>query len=174
MHNRFGVLTGAVALGVMGISAAFWSGGCGISDISARTDRAQGKFQDGNTAGKVLFCSARPIWPKGRQTEKNLFVGFRAGFKRPKSGAAVLRITGSSVYRIFLNGDFLGHGPARGPHGYWRVDQWPLKDLRAAENVLAIEVAGYNVNSYYLLDQPSFIQAEIVAEGKVRSGVVTR
>ena len=173
MHNRFGVLTGAVALGVMGISAAFWSGGCGISDISARTDRAQGKFQDGNTAGKVLFCSARPIWPKGRQTEKNLFVGFRAAFKRPKSGTAVLRITGSSVYRIFLNGNFLGHGPARGPHGYWRVDQWPLKDLRAAENVLAIEVAGYNVNSYYLLDQPSFIQAEIVAEGKVRSGVVT-
>jgi len=167
MHNRFGVLTGVVALGVMGISAVLWSGGCGISDISARTDRAPGKFQDGNTAGKVLFCSARPIWPKGRQAEKNLFVGFQAVFKWPKSGTAVLRITGSSVYRMFLNGNFLGHGPARGPHGYWRVDQWPLKDLRAAENVLAIEVAGYNVNGYYLLDQPSFIQAEIVAEGKV-------
>ncbi|MHC4482454.1 MAG: alpha-L-rhamnosidase-related protein, partial [Planctomycetota bacterium] len=82
-------------------------------------------------------------------------------------GSAMLRITGSSLYRVFLNGSFLGHGPARGPHGYWRVDQWPLRNLAAGENVLAIEVAGYNVNGYYLLDQPSFIQAEIVAEGKV-------
>ena len=31
----------------------------------------------------------------------------------------------------------------------------------AGENVLAIEVAGYNVNSYYLLDQPAFLQAEL-------------
>ena len=40
-----------------------------------------------------------------------------------------------------------------GPHG-----QTP-----AAANVVAFEVAGYNANSYSLLDQPSFLQAEIVA-----------
>ena len=34
-------------------------------------------------------------------------------------------------------------------------------------NVVAFEVAGYNANSYYLLDQPSFLQAEVVAGGKV-------
>jgi len=30
-----------------------------------------------------------------------------------------------------------------------------------------VEVAGYNVNSYYLLDQPSFLQAEILRDGQV-------
>ena len=29
-------------------------------------------------------------------------------------------------------------------------------------NILAIEVVGYNLNSFYLLDQPSFLQAELV------------
>jgi alpha-L-rhamnosidase len=167
MGNRFRVLAGVIVFGLIGIFMVLWSGGCGISDISARSDKVQGGWEVGNKAQEVSFCSARPIWPKGRQTEKNLFVGFRAVFERPGSGTAVLRITGSSLYRIFLNGNFLGHGPARGPHGYWRVDQWPLRNLAAGENVLAIEVAGYNVNGYYLLDEPSFIQAEIVAEGKV-------
>jgi len=167
MDNRFGILTGVVVFGVAGIFGVLWSSGCGISDISDRSDRGWGQLEDSNTAQQVTFCAARPIWPKGRQREKNLFVGFRAVFKRPKGGTAVLRITGSSVYRIFLNGNFLGHGPARGPHGYWRVDEWPLNKLLVGSNVLAVDVAGYNVNSYYLLDQPSFVQAEIVANGEV-------
>jgi len=120
-----------------------------------------------NTAGQApSFISAKPVWPQGRETEMNLFVGFRAVLAPPAGGNALLRITGSSLYRVFLNGRFIGHGPARGPHGYWRVDEWPLR-LAKSENVVAVEAAGYNVNSYYLLDQPSFIQAEAVADGKV-------
>ncbi|MHC4573683.1 MAG: alpha-L-rhamnosidase-related protein [Planctomycetota bacterium] len=167
MHNRFTLLAAICVFGVTVTVTALWSGGCGTSGICRGSDRRYRKAQGHNPDETVPFRSAKPIWPKGRETETNLFVGFRAVFERPKSGTAVLRITGSSLYRIFLNGRFLGHGPARGPHGYWRVDQWPLKGLGAGENVLAVEVAGYNVNSYYLLDQPSFIQAEIVAEGRV-------
>ena len=115
----------------------------------------------------VRFESARPIWPDGRETEKNLFVGFRTAFERPDGGHPVLRITASSLYRVYLNGRFVGHGPARGPHGYFRVDEWPLPCRPTGRNVLAIEVAGYNVNSYYLLDQPAFLQAEVISNGKV-------
>ncbi len=80
----------------------------------------------------------------------------------------LLRATGATLYRVFLNGQFLGHGPARGPHGFFRVDEWDLTaKLQPGENVVAFEVAGYNANSYYLLDQPSFLQAEVVAGGKV-------
>lgn len=112
--------------------------------------------------------SGRPIWPKGREEEKNLFVGFRAVFRRGAGERCVLRVTGSSVYRIFVNGEFFGYGPARGPHGYYRVDEWELGAAGLAEECLvAIEVAGYNVNSYYLLDQASFVQAEVVSGGKV-------
>lgn len=112
------------------------------------------------------FRSASPIWLAGRERQMNLFVGFRAVFRSEAGGEAVLRVTGSSIYRIFLNGKFVGYGPARAAHGYYRVDEWELKDL-AAENTAAIEVAGYNVNSYYLLDQAAFLQAEVVSDGKV-------
>jgi alpha-L-rhamnosidase len=119
-------------------------------------------------ASAPSFVSAKPVWPKGRETEKNLFVGFRASFKTPAQEKVLLRATGATLYRVFLNGHFLGQGPARGPHGFFRVDEWDLSGkVQPGENVVAFEVAGYNANSYYLLDQPSFLQAEVVAGGKV-------
>lgn len=120
-------------------------------------------------ADPVAFVSARPVWPKGRQCEMNLLVGFRAAIESPTyADPPVLRLTASTLYRAWLNGEFLGHGPARAAHGYFRVDQWPLAGkLRPGKNLLAIEVAGYNVNSYYLLDQPAFLQAEVVAGTQV-------
>jgi alpha-L-rhamnosidase len=109
------------------------------------------------------FRAARPIWPAGRSREMNLLVGFHCRIDCAGGGTAVLRIAASSLYRVYLNGTFCGHGPARGPHGYFRIDEWDLTDrLRPGGNTLAVEVAGYNVNSYYLLDQPSFLQAEVV------------
>ena len=118
-------------------------------------------------SAEASFDWARPVWPSGRETEKNLFVGFRADFECSQPGHCVLRIAAASLYRVYLNGCFIGHGPARGPHGFYRVDEWPLACRPGHRNTLAIEVAGYNVNSFYLLDQPSFLQAEVLAGGKV-------
>src|SRR5690606_18935065 len=79
-----------------------------------------------------------------------------------------LRMTGSTVYRAFLNGEFLAHGPARGPHDHYRVDELDLTGrLAPGRNLIAIEVAGYNTNSFAYLDQPSFLQAEVLADGAV-------
>ncbi len=116
---------------------------------------------------RSLFDSALPIWPAGRETEKNLFVGFRTVFECSKQKYPVLRIAASSLYRVYLNGHFVGHGPARGPHEFYRIDEWSLGRYMSERNVLAIEVAGYNVNSFYLLDEPAFLQAEIVSDGKI-------
>ena len=117
---------------------------------------------------EVSFRSAKPVWLAGRETETNLQVGFRALIEAPPEARPVLRLAASCIYRVWLNGEFLGHGPARGPRGFYRVDEWDLGSrLRPGANLLAIEVAGYNANSYYLLDQPSFLQAEVTAAGRV-------
>jgi len=115
----------------------------------------------------VSFTSARPIWVTDRQTEKNLFVGFRTVFESSTQNPPVLRLTASSLYRVYLNGQFVGHGPARGPHGFSRIDEWPLHASQPGRNILAVEVAGYNANSFYLLDEPAFLQAEVVCDGAV-------
>lgn len=115
------------------------------------------------TAQAPVFAKAKPVWLDGRETEMNVNAGFRAIVERPKEGHVALRLAASTIYRAFVNGEYVGHGPARGPHGYYRVDEWDITPkLHDGQNVVAIEVASYNANSYYLLDQPGFLQAEIV------------
>lgn len=114
------------------------------------------------------FRSAKPIWPENRETEMNLLVGFRAVVEPAAGDQVVLRVAAATIYRAWVNGQFVGCGPARGPHGYFRADQWDLSPkLHSGKNVVALEVAGYNANSYYLLDQPSFLQAEVLAGDRV-------
>ncbi len=114
------------------------------------------------------FSSAKPIWVTGRESEMNMFVGFRAVFAAKSSDSARLRITACNLYRVYVNGEFAGCGPVAGPHEYYRVDEWDLSGrLVEGENLIAIEAAGYNVNSFYLLDLPAFVQAEVIGNGNV-------
>ncbi|MGE5295212.1 MAG: hypothetical protein ACM3VT_10325, partial [Solirubrobacterales bacterium] len=150
MTMRSGWVNGVLAVGLVAAMIV-----PGVASIARAGDDA------------VSFAAAKPVWVTDRQTEKNLFVGFRAAFENPGQATPALRITASTLYRVYLNGQFVGHGPARGPHGYWRVDEWPLDGCRQGRNVVAVEVAGYNVNSYYLLDEPAFLQAEVICDGEI-------
>ncbi|HIJ72698.1 MAG TPA: hypothetical protein HPP83_01235 [Candidatus Hydrogenedentes bacterium] len=115
------------------------------------------------------FVKAMPIWPAGRELDKNLFVGFRARFDcHADAKHVLLRVTGAVLYRIFLNGAFVGYGPVRAAHGYCRVDEIDLAGrVTAGPNLVALEVAGYNCKSFYVISQPSFLQAEILVDGEV-------
>jgi alpha-L-rhamnosidase len=125
-------------------------------------------FINDSLAGNDLMKKALPVWAEGRQTEMNLTLGFRGVFQVKKSQKFSLKITASTLYRVFLNGEFLGYGPARAGHGYYRVDDYDLSQkVRKGENIVAVEVAGYNINTFYTLDQPSFLQAEVLSGGQV-------
>ena len=114
------------------------------------------------------FGKAEPVWAKGRAEELNSSVRFRATFEIRANAEPFLRITGTSVYRIRLNGRHVGYGPARSPKGFFRVDEWPLAAaIREGRNELEIDAAGYNCNSYCFQDQPAFVQAEVVSGGTV-------
>lgn len=114
----------------------------------------------------AAFLSALPVWPAGRAFVKNDFILFRTVFTADGNAPYTLRLTGSTLYRIRLNGDFLGYGPARGPKGIFRIDEYRF-DAKDGENVLEIEVSGGNVNTYYYMDQPSFLQAEVCCGDRV-------
>ncbi|MDR3194867.1 MAG: hypothetical protein LBT76_06210 [Tannerella sp.] len=111
---------------------------------------------------------AVPVWAAGREKEMNLNLGFRGVFEVKGGQEAELKVAASTLYRVFVNGEFAGSGPARAAHGYFRIDEYPLgKWLKEGENIVAVEVAGYNVNTYYTLDQPSFLLSEVTVDGKV-------
>ncbi len=117
---------------------------------------------------KEFFTRAKPIWVKGLQKEKNLQVIFKTKVNLEEVKPTILIITGATQYRIIINGEFAGYGPARGPHGYVRVDELPItKLLHPGDNEITIEVAGYYCASFYTLRLPSFLQAEIIAEGEI-------
>ena len=113
------------------------------------------------------FLRARPVWAEGRETEKNLTLSFREVIETRGAKSALIRIAASTDYRLRVNGEFVGHGPCVAAHGFYRVDCYDLKPyLHRGRNVVALEVAGYNEPSYYLLDQPSFLQAEVEIDGE--------
>jgi alpha-L-rhamnosidase len=117
---------------------------------------------------EISMQKAQPVWAAGREKEMNLSMGFRGVFQSRGNSKTTLRIAASTLYRVFVNGEFVGSGPARAAHGYFRVDGYDLgKQAKEGENAVSIEVAGYNINTYYTLDQPSFLLAEVETDGKV-------
>lgn len=111
------------------------------------------------------FTLAKPVFIKDKSLEMNYQAGFVCKFDCRKGKKYTLFFTGSTFCRVFLNGSFVHYGPARPPHGYLRCDEISLP-VKTGENTLAIEVAGYNCPSFYTLDNPSFLQAEIREDGE--------
>ncbi len=108
------------------------------------------------------FIKAKPIWVKGKNKELNECCLF---FAKVNGGEYTLNITANSFYRVFVNGEFFAYGPARAAHGYARVDAYHLS-LNGESNALFIEAAGYNCKSFYSLDTPAFLQAEVVCSSE--------
>ena len=111
---------------------------------------------------KAEFSLASPVWAVGRESEMNLWLSFRA----VASGAekTVLRLTGSSAYNVKVGGEFVAFGPARSAHGFFRVDELDISEYVKAPTVICINVAGYNADSFYHTDQPSFLCAELAED----------
>ncbi len=140
-----------------------------FSNVTVDSDDVPEEFESGHSEPSP-FVVAVPVWIAGREREKNLTVGFRAvvnnrvDYSRP----VVLRLTGASLYRVTVNGEFVGSGPARAAHGYYRVDELDITaSLIAERNIVAIESVGYNFPGYFTLNQPSFLLAEIISGEKV-------
>ncbi|MBT3288707.1 MAG: hypothetical protein HN380_15275 [Victivallales bacterium] len=59
--------------------------------------------QVGSPISKPLSLQqAKPVWPRGRETEKNLSIGFRCAFEAPTAdGSTRLHLTASSLCRAF-------------------------------------------------------------------------
>lgn len=107
-----------------------------------------------------MFEKAQAIWADGRSEEMNCELSFRTVI--PKGEETKLFLAASSIYRLWVNGEFICAGPARAAHGWYRVDEICLSPfLTEDRNYVVTEVLGYNVNSYDTLDQPSFLTEEI-------------
>ena len=116
----------------------------------------------------VRFEAAEPIWTTAEKGEINSSVVFTAPFEWDGASPLSLRLAGCSVFKVFVNGAFAAYGPARGPHGWFRMDEWDLSRVaRKGDNRLAILGVAYNTTTYYVVEHEPFLQAEVLAGGAV-------
>lgn len=107
-----------------------------------------------------MFLQAKPIWIQGKGSEMNFFAVFTA--KVLVSNYAQLHITGATFYRVFIDGKFLGFGPARTAEGYAREDVLSIEvGDGEKECEIRVEAAGYFCRSISTVRQPSFVMAEV-------------
>lgn len=106
----------------------------------------------------------KSVWSKTARTEKNRTLAFVYDHCGEQS-EVLLKICASNVFRLFLNGALFGYGPRRSAHGYSNRNEYRLT-LSRGDRIVA-EVAGYCVNSYYLVNELPFFACEISAEGRI-------
>lgn len=107
------------------------------------------------------FVRAAPVWTE--DAGMNASFAFEAEFESV-TDRPVLRYTCAAVAEVRLDGKFVAYGPARGPKGWFRVDEIQLAATPGRQR-LTVTVWGPRVNSYYLMNQEPFLQAE-VTEGE--------
>ena len=114
--------------------------------------------------GGGALDGAKAVWPAGLEKEMNTLIAFRAAFTAKAGDDVRLALAAWYSYRVTLNGAFVAFGPARGPKGFFRPDDLRLP-VRDGENRLQVEVAGYNVPNFYLMEQPPFFKAAVTVRG---------
>jgi len=105
-------------------------------------------------------------WIWGPEAEGRYFY-FRRAFEvgEAEVQSATLRVCADTRYRLWLNGQLLGHGPARSDPAWQYYDEYDIgRQLRPGQNVLAALVTHYGIGTCYSrLGRPGFLlQAEIV------------
>jgi hypothetical protein len=89
-----------------------------------------------------VWITNRQVQPAGGTIAPNTHSYFRLEFELEQPDpAAHLRITAVDCYRAWVNGEYVGEGPAPAAHNSYDSDEYPISGkLRAGKNVLAVEV----------------------------------
>lgn len=112
-----------------------------------------------------MFKKAQPIWIQGKSCEMNIYAVFQTEIKIVPE--MEVHIAGSAFYRIYVDGCFVGFGPARTARGYLREDIFPLDPYIKSNNgscKILIEAMGYHCCSLSTVLEASCIIAEIQKE----------
>lgn len=108
---------------------------------------------------KSVEWRAQWIWPStgAISTHDNQHIMFRKTFTLAQAPAkGELAIFADSRYRLWVNGEYVGQGPARAPHGWHYYDAFDVAPkLRSGKNVIAVEVLWYGRGEAWYVAPPS-------------------
>jgi hypothetical protein len=111
-----------------------------------------------------LFTSAaRWIWSTDATRPFHNIVCFRHTFRVGKDLAhARLLISADARYEVFVNGEWLGHGPPRAWESPWPVDPYDLQSvLHPGDNVIAVRVQDLGIGTFQYLNASPGLLAQV-------------
>ena len=115
-----------------------------------------------------MFMKAIPVWANCQTDADRLNRHLIFREYSDKLDGVKLSIAAVDFYRLTVNGEFIGFGPARTAKGYGRVDEYDLSSIEArkdGKNEIIIEVAGYYCKSLSTVRQHSYFCAELTENG---------
>lgn len=123
---------------------------------------------EGEGMEKKLFQKARPVFVPGMEAKPDTLAAFRCDFTVQPGKTYKLAIAAHTFCRAYINGVFLGAGPAPAPFGMLKADRYRLEGLKEGLNRLAVEVIGYVPSeNNYATHETSCLIAELTEENKV-------
>ncbi len=124
----------------------------------------------------MFNARAKWIWSHQADREYNNFVCFRRVFEIGGDAFdANLLITADTRYEVFVNGEWLGHGPVRSWPSPWPVDSYDLAGvLKPGRNVVTVTVQHFGIGTFqYVATGPGLIAQIDWREGATQRQVVT-
>lgn len=106
------------------------------------------------------------IWNDAeKRREWNQWVGFRRSFLLDSvPSTATLKITADAEYRVWINGEWVGQGPARGWPDEWWYDEYDVAHLlKPGENLIAILGHSIGVSTFKYILSDAGVRAAIVS-----------
>lgn len=127
------------------------------------------------------FSAARAVFYPVQEAERDrrenavTHYGFYHSFICADVKNARIRIAARNVYRLYLNGEMIMHGPARTAHGYARVDSVEIgRHLKNGVNHIAVEVVVYGGDFYKSYSNDCTLEAGLLtAELEVNDEVLS-
>ena len=103
--------------------------------------------------GDHPFLDSVWIWPQSYMYLYNHYANFRYDFEledTPKK--APFFITADKAYRLYINGNYVGRGPARGYQGSWPYDEIDVSSyLKIGQNWIAVEAYNPGISTFQYL-----------------------
>ena len=103
--------------------------------------------------GRELISRARWIWPEAYMYLHNHFAQFRRDLQLRFPGKrALLHITADKSYKLFVNGQYVCRGPARGYQSHWPFDTVDIRPyLKPGHNWISVEAYNPGISTFQYL-----------------------
>ncbi|MGC8861960.1 MAG: family 78 glycoside hydrolase catalytic domain [Armatimonadota bacterium] len=100
--------------------------------------------------GKWIWTASGVRQAQEEQPERNSYARFRKLFNLPSGPAtALIRVAANSKYKLYINGEYVGKGPARAPAGAAYYDTHDItRFLSKGANVIALLVHYFGETTY--------------------------